>query len=55
MSGSQRQNRWELVSLSCHEECKMSLILKLWSWRSHEKVMEKILNLVDTPCIEFID
>ena len=32
------------MSLSCHKACKRSLILKLWSWRNHEKVMEKILK-----------
>ena len=28
------------MSFSCHEECKRSLILKLWSWRSHGKSIE---------------
>ena len=32
------------MSLSCHEACKRSFILKLWSWRSHGKVIEKLLK-----------
>ena len=32
------------MSLSCYKACNRSLILKLWSWRSHWKVMEKILK-----------
>ena len=55
VSRSQRQNcrgphgpglslSLQYLSLSCHEACKRSLILKLWSWGSHGKIMEKILK-----------
>ena len=43
-----------------HKACKRSLILKLWSWRSHGKVMDKILKFsgytlyVDFPYMESI-
>ena len=32
------------TSLSCHEACKRSIILKLRSWRSRGKVMQEILK-----------
>ena len=32
------------MSLSCQKAYKRSWILKLWSWRNHGKVMEKILK-----------
>ena len=47
MSGSQKKKTslWpQYMSLSCHKACKRSLILKLRSWISHGKVMEKILK-----------
>ena len=28
------------ISLSCQEACKRSLILKMWSWRSHGKILK---------------
>ena len=28
------------MSLSCHESCKRSLILKLWSLRSHGEILK---------------
>ena len=48
--GLSRISRPPYMSLSCHEACKRSLILRFCSWRCPGKVMHKYWNLVDTPC-----